>query len=96
MQKHGAGTTTGLGYVAARTAVRHGAYLIALNRASERADTAASVLQEEAKPRPNAVKAVECNLASFASVRAAAAQVLAATEQTGINVLVCNAGAHHC
>ncbi len=82
------GTTSGTGYICARELAKKGASVILLNRKSERADKALQKLQEEV---PGAsFEAVECDLQSFESVRAAA-EFVRKIYQT-IDVLVNNAG----
>lgn len=85
------GTTSGTGLVLARTLAQLQAKtILLLNRPSERATRALAALQEAV---PDAdFRQIDCDLQSFASVRAAAAQVLAAVGKGGLDVLVCNAG----
>jgi NAD(P)-dependent dehydrogenase (short-subunit alcohol dehydrogenase family) len=84
------GTTTGTGYVAALACAQKGAHVVLLNRPSARAEAAAAQIRALA---PGAtVTAIDCDLASFASVRAAAAALRAALPDTGLDVLCCNAG----
>ena len=85
------GTTTGTGFVAARTCARKGAHVVLLNRASPRATAAEAAIAAEAAPGAR-VESVACDLASFASVRAAAALLAAKFGEGGIDVLVNNAG----
>ena len=67
------GTTSGTGFVAARTAAAKGGTVILLNRKSKRADEALQKLTE-AVPKGEFVP-IECDLQDFASVRAAAAKI---------------------
>ena len=83
------GTTSGTGKVAATTVARLGAKVLVLNRASDRSTTA---LGELTAAFPDAeVHGVECDLQSFASVRAAAARVAELCPE-GVHVLCNNAG----
>ncbi len=82
------GTTSGTGYVCARELARLGAKVILLNRKSGRADAALERLQEEV---PDGVfDAVVCDLQDFASVRAAAKDVLDRHDR--LDILCLNAG----
>ncbi|MCH4890208.1 SDR family NAD(P)-dependent oxidoreductase [Acidaminobacter sp. JC074] len=63
------GTTSGTGYVAARTAAEHGGEVVLLNRKSKRTETMMRSLKE-AVPKGKFVN-VECDLQSFDSVRKA-------------------------
>ena len=83
------GTTSGTGFVAAKTMAHKGARIILLNRASAKADNAFATLTAdlpEAEFLP-----VECDLQSFASVRQAAKKVSALCPE-GLDVLCNNAG----
>ena len=83
------GTTSGTGRVAARTVAELGAKLLVLNRASERSTAAIGELSAAC---PDAeIHAVECDLQSFASVRAAAVSVAGLCPE-GVHVLCNNAG----
>jgi NAD(P)-dependent dehydrogenase (short-subunit alcohol dehydrogenase family) len=88
------GATSGIGLVAAKTAVTQGAQVIMLNRVSERADAALQAVMAIATKRAGTggVKQIECDLQSFASVKRAAARVIAEVASAGIDVLVNNAG----
>ncbi|WP_084125331.1 SDR family NAD(P)-dependent oxidoreductase [Demequina sp. NBRC 110054] len=81
------GSTSGTGAVLARTAGRLGARLLLLNRASDRADASLDALTAEGID----ATAIECDLQSFDSVRAAGPAILAAAPE-GIDVLCNNAG----
>jgi NAD(P)-dependent dehydrogenase (short-subunit alcohol dehydrogenase family) len=81
------GCTSGIGFVLAGTCADLGARVVMLNRPSERADTALRALTG----RGAEAVLVPCDLQSFASVRAAAAQVRAVCTD-GIDVLCNNAG----
>jgi NAD(P)-dependent dehydrogenase (short-subunit alcohol dehydrogenase family) len=88
------GTTTGLGFVAARTcALKGAAALILLNRPSERAAAAHDSIAALAGSGTDVVS-VPCDLASFGSVREAMESVrqLPLVRSAGIDVLSLNAG----
>lgn len=82
------GTTSGTGYVCARELARLGARVFLLNRASSRATAALARLQAEV-PGGDFV-AVVCDLQDFASVRAAAAEIIENTDR--LDILCNNAG----
>ncbi len=83
------GTTSGTGYVAAKTVASQGAKVILLNRSSERAENALKRLKESCDQAE--IIPVECDLQSFASVRRAVRKI--ATQCTdGLDVLCNNAG----
>jgi len=83
------GTTSGTGRVAARTVAELGAKVLLLNRPSARSKAALEDLQKEF---PDAdVRAVDCDLQSFASVEQAAKQVTELCPE-GVHVLCNNAG----
>jgi NAD(P)-dependent dehydrogenase (short-subunit alcohol dehydrogenase family) len=83
------GTTSGTGNVAAHTLAGLGAKVLVLNRASERSTASFDALTAA---HPDAdVHAVECDLQSFESVRAAAARVHELCPE-GVHVLCNNAG----
>lgn len=83
------GTTSGTGKAAARTVAELGARVLLLNRPSSRAEASLADLQQAA---PEAeLHAVDCDLQSFASVRAAAARVAELCPE-GVDVLCNNAG----
>lgn len=83
------GTTSGTGQVAARTVANLGAKVLVLNRASER--SAASFAELTSAFPDTEIHDVECDLQSFASVKAAAARVVGLCPE-GIHVLCNNAG----
>jgi NAD(P)-dependent dehydrogenase (short-subunit alcohol dehydrogenase family) len=83
------GSTSGTGFVAARTCAKLGAHVLLLNRPSARSEAALKAIAEDA---PGGVFAIDCDLQSFASVRAAAVAVKAAVGEQGLDVLCCNAG----
>ena len=83
------GTTSGTGQVAARTIASKGGQVIMLNRPSERADRIQAALSAEHGER---VTTVPCDLQRFASVREAAATLQSVCAETGIDVLLNNAG----
>ena len=83
------GTTSGTGKIAADAVAALGAKVLLLNRASGRS---AASLAEVTAAHPDAdIHAVECDLQSFESVRAAAARVIELCPE-GIDVLCNNAG----
>eukprot|EP01137_Pigoraptor_chileana_P002764 Opistho-2@42055 len=82
------GCTSGIGLVCARVCGELGARIIMLNRASERADAALKTLRDAGI---NA-EFVACDLTSFESVRAAAANLLSLLNDVGLDVLCNNAG----
>ncbi len=83
------GTTSGTGKVAATTVAELGAKVLVLNRASDRSTGSFAELQAAC---PDAeLHAVECDLQSFASVKAAAANVEQLCPE-GVHVLCNNAG----
>ena len=85
------GTTSGTGYWTALVAVRKGAdAVLLLNRPSHRQRVAHADMLAAARGG-TAVHAVDCDLGSFASVRAAAAEV-ARLCSGGLDVLANNAG----
>jgi NAD(P)-dependent dehydrogenase (short-subunit alcohol dehydrogenase family) len=85
------GCTTGTGLVLARICAERGARVLMLNRASPRAQ--AALQQLSATSGAGQISFVECDLASFASVRQAAAKI---KEELGggggLDVLCNNAG----
>jgi NAD(P)-dependent dehydrogenase (short-subunit alcohol dehydrogenase family) len=85
------GSTTGTGLVLARACAKKGAHVLLLNRPSPRAAAAAAAVGAVCA-RGARVTAVDCDLNSFASVRAAAARVLEVLDGGGLDVLVNNAG----
>lgn len=84
------GTTSGTGYIAARSALILGATVVMMNRKSSRSEKSLEQLMEEF-PDSN-LKQVECDLQSFDSVRAACEQILQDYAETGIDVFAGNAG----
>ena len=83
------GTTSGTGYVAAKTVANKGAKVILLNRASPRAENALKQLKESC-PKAELIQ-VECDLQDFASVRQAAKKMTTLCAK-GLDVLCNNAG----
>lgn len=83
------GTTSGTGFVAARTAAELGARVLLLNRESTRASSSLDALRS-AVPQGD-FEPVVCDLQSFASVRTAAQRVHALCP-SGLDVLCNNAG----
>ena len=82
------GTTSGTGYIAAKTVGELGGIVYLLNRPSARADSALDKLQTEV---PNGqFTQVDCDLQDFQSVNAAANEIL--STQTKIYCLANNAG----
>ena len=88
------GTTSGSGFVAARTVLLKGGEVVALNRKSSRVESAtARLLQgkdDGEPPPPGKLVNVECDLQDFASVRSAIGEIK--TKYTRIYCLVHNAG----
>ena len=84
------GTTTGIGYHTALTCAKRGASVVLLNRPSDRA--AASEAELRASVPGATFTVVSCDLTSFASVRAAAAELNATFASSGIDVMCNNAG----
>ncbi len=83
------GTTSGTGKVAAKTVAELGAKLLVLNRPSKRSEAA---IAELSQAFPDAdIEQVECDLQSFASVKAAAKTVAELCPE-GVHVLSNNAG----
>ena len=86
------GCTTGTGLAAAKLFAKKGAARVfLLNRPSPRAESGLAAVQAVAA-EGCVVTHVDCDLADFASVRRAAAQVAAETEELGLDVLANNAG----
>ena len=87
------GCTTGTGYHAMLAAANSGAsLLLLLNRASERSDAGHAAIAAEAGAGTQVVS-VDCDLQSFASTKAAAAEVAKLVEPFGgLDVLMNNAG----
>ena len=84
------GCTSGTGYVCALACAKHGATVILLNRESPRSVAALARLQEAC---PTATfDSIPCDLSSFASTQGAADAIKARYTETGLDVLVCNAG----
>jgi len=84
------GCTTGTGLVAAKALAEKGASIIMLNRKSVRSEAAEKAVKAAAKNAD--VETIECDLQSFASVKAAAATISSKYATDGIDVLCCNAG----
>lgn len=82
------GCTSGMGLILAHTAARKGARVIMINRPSDRADKALA----EVRATGAEAEAVPCDLLSFASVRAAGPLLDAVLAESGLDVLVNNAG----
>ena len=81
------GCTSGMGLVLAETAAQKGARVIMLNRPSARADAALARVRTFGD-----ATLVPCDLSSFAATRAAIATLKDTLADTGIDVLVNNAG----
>lgn len=82
------GTTSGTGFVCAREMAKRGATVLLLNRNSDRS---ANALQQLQSAVPEATfEVINCDLQNFASVREAAASIIAKYEV--LDVLVNNAG----
>jgi NAD(P)-dependent dehydrogenase (short-subunit alcohol dehydrogenase family) len=67
------GTTSGTGFIAAKTTAKHGGEVLLLNRPSERS-TAALAKLKQAVPEGKFVP-IDCDLQDFSSVRAAAKKI---------------------
>jgi NAD(P)-dependent dehydrogenase (short-subunit alcohol dehydrogenase family) len=91
------GTTTGIGFVVARTLVQKGAKVLMLNRPSPRATAALERLKNVAQESggEGTAEHIDCDLQSFASVRVAADLIKASQVTYGVDILVNNAGALH-
>lgn len=88
------GTTTGLGFVTARTFASKGGTVLVLNRPSDRAKKSLEDMQKAcAGPDCGTITQVDCDLQSFESVRSAAAAVKTALGGSGLDILCNNAGA---
>lgn len=84
------GTTSGTGYVAARTAAELGGEVVLLNRPSERATKALETLKKDV---PNGIFVpMDCDLQSFESTRAAAQALQTKYDSKGIYCVCWNAG----
>lgn len=84
------GTTSGTGYAAAKCLAAKGATIFMLNRKSERSEAAEKKIREEVKGCN--VSTIECDLMSFASVRAAAEKLKKTVGEDGLDGLGLNAG----
>ena len=83
------GTSSGTGFVAAKTLARKGARVLLLNRKSDREEKAYEQIKNEYK---NAnIISIECDLLSFSSVRKASA-IIKDLCPSGLDVLCNNAG----
>lgn len=82
------GANAGTGFQAARTLLSKGARVVMLNRSPEKSETAVGVLKEEFGSSAD-VSFVRMDLASLASVREAAEDVLKSVRR--IDALICNA-----
>jgi NAD(P)-dependent dehydrogenase (short-subunit alcohol dehydrogenase family) len=83
------GTTSGTGYIVARTAIRKNAEnVLLLNRPSERAKKAVESLQQE--DTKSKIVAIDCDLQDLESVKAAASKIKG--KYDAIDVLCNNAG----
>ncbi|CAK9029564.1 Uncharacterized oxidoreductase C736.13 [Durusdinium trenchii] len=82
------GTTSGTGFTLAKALAQKDAKVLLLNRPSERSTKSLAALKE-AVPEGD-FEAVDCDLQSFESVRAAAETVKGSVDK--VNALVCNAG----
>ena len=87
------GTTTGMGFIAAREILRKGGNVILLNRPSERAQKALERLQ--GNTTSGSCNAIDCDLQNFASVRDAA-KAVENKASGGLDVLCNNAGVPLC
>ena len=88
------GCTTGTGLVAALTCASKGAGVVLLNRPSPRAEAALAAVRAAAAAAGSSAKVahIDCDLASFASVRAAAEELKREIGGAGLDVLCNNAG----
>lgn len=84
------GTTSGTGFVAARTAAELGGEVLLLNRKSERAAKSLASLKEAA-PEGKFIP-IECDLQSFESVHKAAQDIKTKYSDSGIYCVCWNAG----
>lgn len=84
------GCTTGMGFIFAKTCVELGAKVLMLNRPSGRADEALKELQ--AVKEGGSASLVPIDLMSFESVKAAGEKMQGDLKDTGLDVLVNNAG----
>ncbi|AWI81038.1 MAG: oxidoreductase [Betaproteobacteria bacterium HGW-Betaproteobacteria-13] len=82
------GANAGAGFQAARTLLKKGAKVVMLNRSAEKSQAAIEMLKKEFGAGAE-VSFIRMNLASLASVREAAAEVLRAVPR--IDALICNA-----
>ncbi len=82
------GANAGAGFQAARALLNKGAKVVMLNRSTEKSQTAVAELKDEFGTGAD-VSFIRLDLASFESVRAAAANVLTAVPR--IDALICNA-----
>jgi len=87
------GTTSGTGFwLAVAAARKKAAAILLLNRPSKRSEASEAEIKKDAG-EGTMVKTVSCDLMSFESVRAAAAEVKTlAAKYGGLDVLACNAG----
>ena len=83
------GTTSGTGFVAAKTIAQKQGRVILLNRKSDRSTSAFEALQKSC-PNSELIN-IECDLSSFVSVRKAVKEIFLYTED-GLDVLCNNAG----
>ena len=84
------GTTSGTGKIAAQAIAQKDGRVIMLNRPSSRSKAAQEAISSAA---PNAeVHTVDCDLQSFASVRAASVHITDLCSESGIYALINNAG----
>lgn len=82
------GTTSGIGFEAAKILLSKGASVVMLNRNSKKSEKAIAILKQELGNNIN-VTNIKMDLAELASVRKAAKEVLRTTPQ--IDALICNA-----
>ena len=83
------GTTSGTGFIAAKTVAGKGARTLLLNRKTDRSKKSYDLLKE-AYPRANFID-IECDLQSFESVKKAAETIIDSCKD-GLDVLCNNAG----
>tara|TARA_Y100000591_G_C21597790_1_gene576444 strand:+ start:124 stop:525 length:402 start_codon:yes stop_codon:yes gene_type:complete len=83
------GTTSGSGFIAAKTVAEKGARTLLLNRKTNRSNKSCDLLKEH-YPKANFVD-IECDLQSFKSVKKAA-KTITYIRSEGLDVLCNNAG----
>ncbi|MFT4112686.1 SDR family NAD(P)-dependent oxidoreductase [Silvibacterium sp.] len=84
------GVSAGLGVETARALVAHGAHVVGTARDLAKADRATAVVRDAAKTSGGSFEVLELDLASLASVRAAADTLIAKAEP--LDIIIANAG----